>query len=76
MKDSLIQQCLDILKKDDVKNELNILSNSVISYILHEIKPFVFVAIIFIATMFIMNLVIIIMLILLLRNKQTISKLI
>jgi hypothetical protein len=76
MKDSLIQQCLDILKRDDIKNELNLLSNSVINYILHEIKPFISIAIIFIITMFIMNLAIIIMLVLLLRNKQTMSKLI
>ena len=75
MKDSLVQQCLDILKREDIKNELNLLSNSVINYILHEIKPFVLIAIIFISTMFIMNLAIIIMLVILLRNKQTITKL-
>jgi len=75
MKDSLVQQCLDILKREDIKNELNLLSSSVINYILHEIKPFVLISIIFISTMFIMNLAIIIMLVLLLRNKQTITKL-
>jgi len=74
MKDSLVQQCLDILKRDDIKNELNLLSSSVINYILHEIQPFVIIFIIFILTMFIMNLSIIIMLVLLLRNKQTITK--
>ena len=75
MKDSLVQQCLDILKRDDIKNELNLLSSSVINYILHEIQPFVIIIIIFILTMFVMNLSIIIMLVLLLRNKQTITKL-
>ena len=75
MKDSLVQQCLDILKREDIKNELNLFSSSVINYILHEIKPFVLIAIIFITTMFIMNLSIIIMLVILLRNKQTITKL-
>ena len=75
MKDSLVQQCLDILKRDDIKNELNLLSNSVINYILHEIKPFIFIGIVFILIMFMMNLSIIIMLVLLLRNKQTITKL-
>ena len=75
MKDSLVQQCLDILKRDDIKNELNLLSSSVINYILHEIQPFVIILIVFTLTMFIMNLAIIIMLVLLLRNKQTITKL-
>jgi hypothetical protein len=76
MKDSsLVQQCLDILKRDDIKNELNLLSSSVINYILHEIQPFVIILIVFVLTMFIMNLAIIIMLVLLLRNKQTITKL-
>ena len=76
MKDSLVQQCLDILKRDDIKNELNLLSNSVINYILHEVKPLVFISILFITILFIMNLALVIMLILLLRNKQTISKII
>jgi hypothetical protein len=75
MKDSLVQQCLDILKRDDIKNELNLLSSSVINYILHEIKPFIIILIVFTLTMFIMNLSIIILLVLLLRNKQTITKL-
>jgi hypothetical protein len=76
MKDSLIQQCLDILKRDDIKCELNLLSSSVINYILHEVKPFVLIAIIFVTIMFVMNLAVIIMLILLLRNKQTITKIV
>jgi len=75
MKDSLVQQCLDILKRDDIKNELNLFSSSVINYILHEIQPFITIVIGFILTMFIMNIAIIIMLVLLLRNKQTITKL-
>ena len=75
MKDSLVQQCLDILKRDDIKNELNLLSSSVINYILHEIKPFIIILIVFTLTMFIMNLIVIILLLLLLRNKQTITKL-
>jgi len=70
MKESLVQQCLDILKRDDIKNELNLLSSSVIDFILYEIKPYVYVAILFIVTMFIMNLAIFIMLAILLHNKK------
>ena len=75
MKDSLVQQCLDILKRDDIKNELNLLSSSVIDFILYEIKPYVYMAILFIISMFIMNLAILIMISLLLCNKQNINKL-
>jgi len=75
MKDSLVQQCLDILKRDDIKNELNLLSSSVIDFILYEIKPYVYIAILFIIYMFIMNLAILIMISLLLCNKQNINKL-
>jgi len=74
MKESLVQQCLDILKRDDIKNELNILSSSVIDFILYEIKPYVIIAILFIISMFIMNLVILIMISILVCNKQTINK--
>ena len=75
MKDSLVQQCLDILKRDDIKNELNLLSSSVIDFILYEIKPYVYMSILFIISMFIMNLAILIMISLLLCNKQNINKL-
>ena len=74
MKDSLVQQCLDILKRDDIKRELNILSSSVIDFILYEIKPYVYIAILFIISMFIMNLAILVMISILVCNKQTINK--
>ena len=74
MKESLVQQCLDILKRDDIKNELNILSSSVIDFILYEMKPYIYIAILFIVSMFIMNLAILIMISILLCNKQTINK--
>ena len=75
MKESLVQQCLDILKRDDIKHELNILSSSVIDFILYEIKPYVYVAILFILSMFIMNLAMLIMISVLVCNKQSINKL-
>ena len=33
MKDSLVQQCLDILKRDDIKNEFKMLLKPVIDFI-------------------------------------------
>ena len=75
MKDTLVQQFLDILKREDIKNELNLLSSSVIDYIFYEIQPYVFLAILFIIIMFVMNFVMILMLYFLLRNKQSAAKL-
>jgi hypothetical protein len=72
MKESLVQQCLDILKREDIKRELNLLSSSVMEYILYEIKPYVYIAILFILSIFIMNLTILIILSFILTNKQTI----
>lgn len=72
MKESVVQQCLDILKRDDIKHELNLLSSSVVDFILYEIKPYVYTAILFILSIFIMNLVILIMISLLVCNRQTI----
>ena len=72
MKESLVQQCFDILKREDIKNELNLLSNSVIEYILYEIKPYLYVAILFILSIFIMNLTVLIILSFIITKKQTI----
>ena len=38
MKDSLLKQCLDVLKREDVKTELKLLLNPIIEFILFEIK--------------------------------------
>jgi hypothetical protein len=70
MKESILQQCLDILKRDDIKKELNLLSNSIIEFVLYEFKPYIYILIVFIIYMFIMNLAILIMIYLLLYNKQ------
>ena len=43
MKDSLIQQCLDILKKEEVKNQLKVLLKPIINFILYEINPYIYI---------------------------------
>lgn len=74
MKDTLIQQCLDILKKEEVKNELKLLLKPVIHFILCEINPYIYIFLLFIFIIFLMILAILILLILLLRNNSFISK--
>ena len=76
MKDSLTQQCLDILKREDVKNELKILFTPVLDFILYQINPYIYITLTLVFIIFIMILAILILLILLLRNKQNFSKII
>ena len=75
MKDSLVNQCLEILKRDDIKNEFKILFRPVLDFILNEINPYIYITMGFVFTIFIMILSILIILILLLRNKNVLSKL-
>jgi len=75
MKDSLVQQCLDILKRDDIKNEFKMLLKPVIDFILYEINPYIYITVALVFLIFIMILAILIILITLLRNKLIITKL-
>jgi hypothetical protein len=74
MKDSLVQQCLDILKRDDIKNEFKMLLKPIIDFILYEINPYIYITVALVFLIFIMILAILIILIILLRNKQFITK--
>ena len=74
MKDTIVQQCLDILKKDDVKNEIKNLLKPFLSVILNELNPYIYAITTLIFLMFIMNFVILIILLLLLRNKHITNK--
>lgn len=74
MKDSLVQQCLDILKRDDIKNEFKMLLKPVVDFILYEINPYIYITVALVFLIFVMILAILIILIMLLRNKQFISK--
>jgi hypothetical protein len=76
MKDSLVQQCLDILKREDIKNEFKMLLKPVIDFILYEINPYIYITVSLVFLIFIMILAILIILIIVLRNKQIINKLI
>jgi hypothetical protein len=75
MKDTLVKQCLDILKRDDIKNEFKALLKPIIDFILYEINPYIYITVFLVFLIFIMILVILIILITLLRNKQLLNKL-
>ena len=74
MTNSLIKQCLDILKTDDVRNEIKIIFSPVTDLILYEIYPYIYVIIFLVCLIFILILAILILLITLLRNKTALTK--
>jgi hypothetical protein len=74
MKESFVQQCLDILKRDDIKTEFKMLLKPVIDFILYEINPYIYIIVSLVFLIFIMMLANLIILILIIRNKQLINK--
>jgi hypothetical protein len=74
MKESLVQQCLDILKRDDIKNEFKTVFKPIIDFILYEIYPYIYITITLVFIIFIMILAILVILFMLLRNKQMLTK--
>jgi len=73
MKDSFTKQCLDILKREDVKQEIKLLFTPIIDIILQEIYPYLYLIILLVALIFILILAILILLVFLLRNKNIFS---
>lgn len=74
IKDSIVQQCLDILKRDDVKNEFKSIMKPLVDYILYEIYPYIYAIVGIVFSIFVMILAILVILIFLLRNKQILNK--
>jgi|UniRef100_A0A6C0HDD0 hypothetical protein len=75
MKEGLVQQCLDILKREDIKHELKCFCMPVIELIFNVITPYIYLIIGIIFLIFVMILAILILLISILRNKNLVSKL-
>ena len=75
MKETIVQQCLDILKRDDVKNEFKMLLKPVIDFILYEINPYIYITVTLVFMIFIMILAILVILLYILRNKNNLTKL-
>ena len=63
---NLINQCLNILKRDDVKTEFKNLMSPLINMILIEIYPYIYLSLILVIISFLLHLGIFV---LLLRNK-------
>lgn len=66
MKDAIIEQCLLILRRDDVSKEIKKMITPLIELILIEIYPYLYISLIFVVISFLLHLGIFI---LLARNK-------
>jgi hypothetical protein len=66
LKDTMIDYCLNILKREDIKNELKHLMRPMLDVVLQEIYPYIFLSMVFV---FISFLLILAIFILLLRYK-------
>lgn len=69
-KETIIRECLDVLHKDEVKEEFKQLMRPLIDMLIKEIYPYIFLSIIFVVISFLLILGIFI---LLMRNKMLIS---
>jgi hypothetical protein len=65
----LLSQCLDILKRDDIIFKMKYVFEPVISLLMDEFKPYIYIAMCLIFLIFIMILTILTLLIFLYRNK-------
>jgi hypothetical protein len=66
-KEKIVQECLDILGRDDVKSEIKNITQPLIDIILKEIYPYIYISIIFV---FISFLLILGIFIILMRNNK------
>tara|TARA_B000000441_G_C21428016_1_gene169566 strand:- start:187 stop:414 length:228 start_codon:yes stop_codon:yes gene_type:complete len=65
-KDKIISECLEILSREDVKNEFKNIMRPIIELLLKEIYPYIYLSIIFVVISFLLILGIFV---LLMRNK-------
>ena len=73
MKNSIVTQCLDILKREDIKYELRSLFAPVINLIVYEISQYIYIKVCLNFLIFIMILAILTLLIYTLRNNNLIT---
>ena len=66
IKNALIKECIEVLKRDDVKAEVKTFVNPIIDLILIQINPYLYLCMMFVIISFLLHLGIFV---LLLRNK-------
>ena len=68
MHNSLLTQCLDVLKTKDVRNEIKLIFSPVTDLILYEIYPYIYLIISLVFLIFLLILFILIFLIYIMRS--------
>jgi len=63
MRDSLIDHCLGILKRDDVKEEVKAFFRPIIDLVLQEVYPYIYLSVLFVIISFMLMLAIFVMLV-------------
>ena len=71
IKETIVNECLNVLNREDVKKELKNIMRPLVDMLIKEIYPYIFLSIIFV---FISFLLILGIFILLLRNKMLITR--
>lgn len=74
MKDAVIHQLLDVLKRKDIKDELKILCSPLITLFFNIINPYIYITLVLFFLIFILNLAILSVLLIILRNKSLVIK--
>jgi hypothetical protein len=72
MQEAIFSQCLEILKRDDIKNEVRRFFSPVIEYIFFHVKPYLYLFLGLFALIFFLTLGILFLLIQVLRNKNAV----
>ena len=73
IKETFVSQCLDIIKREDIKYELKGVFLYIIQMILIELKPYIYITIFLGISIFVMVLAILIIMVFILRNKNLIK---
>ena len=55
-KDTIIKQCVNILKREDVKHELHQLITPIMEVILERFNPYIYISLIFVIISFLLHL--------------------
>ena len=69
MKETFMQQCLEILKRDEVKKELIMITSPFFQLILNEIYPYIRIIVLLMIFIFLLLIIIITLLLFALRNN-------
>jgi len=69
MSNVLVDQCLDILKREDVKKDLKMLLKPIFEFLLFEIQPYTYITVFLLIMLFLMTLANLLLLLYILRNK-------